>query len=96
MIHSFLTRLAFTVLSLFWGAAGWFVLLQGGFHKTYKFTRETTFVGGANGVVMAYLFLLLATVAAFVVLQSICARRFVFVLLALMVLAPPIIFLLRT
>ena len=96
MIHSTLARIAFTALSLFWGAAGWFVLLQGGFHKTYRFSKETTFVGGASGVLMAYLFLLLATVAAFVVLQSIRARRFVFVLLALMVLAPPIVFLLQT
>lgn len=96
MIHSTLARLAFTALSLFWGAAGWFVLLQGGFHKTYRFSKETTFVGGASGVLMAYLFLLLATVAAFVVLQSIRARRFVFVLLAFMVLAPPIVFLLQT
>lgn len=96
MIHSTLARIAFTALSLFWGAAGWFVLLQGGFHKTYRFSKETTFVGGASGVVMAYLFLLLATVAAFVVLHSIRARRFAFVILALMVLAPPIVFLLQT
>lgn len=96
MIHSTLARIACTALSLFWGAAGWFVLLQGGFHKTYRFSKETTFVGGASGVLMAYLFLLLATIAAFVVLQSIRARRIAFVLLALMVLAPPIVFLLQT
>ena len=96
MIHSTLARIAFTVLSLFWGAAGWFVLLQGGFHKTYRFSKETTFVGGAGGVFMAYLFLLMATIAAFVVLQSIRARRLVFVLIGLMYLVPPIVFLLRT
>ena len=88
-------RFAFFALSVFWAAAGWFVLLQGGFHKTYQYSRETTFVDGAGAVFMAYLFLLLATIAAGVLLQSIGARRSAFVALVLVVLVPPCLFLLR-
>lgn len=88
-------RFAFFALSVFWAAAGWFVLLQGGFHKTYKYSRETTFVDGAGAVLMACLFLLLATIAGGVLLQSLGARRWAFVVLVLVVLAPPCLFLLR-
>jgi hypothetical protein len=95
-IHSFWARVAFFALSVFWAAAGWFVLLEGGFHKTYKYTRETTYVDGAGAVLMAFLFLLLATIAAGVLLQSIGARRSAFVALVLLVLVPPCLFLLQS
>ena len=88
--------MAFTVLSIAWSAAAWFVLIQGGFHQTHKYSRETTFVGGAGGVFMAYLFLLLATVAAWVVLQSLSARRFAYLIVALLYLGPPVLLLMHT
>lgn len=94
-IRSIWARLAFVALSVFWVAAGWFVLLQGGFHKTYKYSKETTFVDGAGAVFMAYVFLLLATIAASVVLQSLGARRWAFVMLVIVFLVPPCLFLLR-
>lgn len=43
---------------------------------------------------MAYVFLLLATVAAWIVLQSLGARRFAYVIPALLYLAPPVFLLL--
>lgn len=93
IIRSPWARIAFAVLSLAWAAAAWFVLIQGGFHQTHKYSRETTFVGGAGGVFMAYLFLLLATVAAWVVLQSLGARRSAYLIPALLYLAPPVLLL---
>jgi hypothetical protein len=94
-IRSPWARFAFLALSAFWAAAAWFVLLQGGFHKTSKYSRDTSFVGGAGGVFMAAVFLLLAGIAAGIFLQSIGARRSAFVALVLLVLVPPSIFLLQ-
>ena len=88
-------RTAFAILSVAWAAAAWFVLVQGGVHQTHKYSRETTFVGGAGGIFMAYVFLLLATVAAWIVLQSLGARRSAYVIPALLYLAPPVFLLLR-
>ena len=94
-IRSPWARVALFALSVFWAAAGWFVVLQGGFHKTYKHSRETTFVDGSGGVFMAGLFLLLATIAGAILLQSIGARRWAFMAMILVVLVPPCLFLLR-
>lgn len=94
-IRSPWARLAFLVLSVFWAASGWFVLLQGGFHRTYKYSKETSFVDGAGGVFMALLFLFLAMIAASVVLQSLGARRSAFVVLGLIIFVPPSWFLLH-
>jgi hypothetical protein len=94
-IRSPWARFAFLALGAFWAAAGWFVLLQGGFHKTFKHSRETIFVGGAGGVFMAFVFLLLAAIAAGIFLQSIGARRSAFAALLMLVLVPPCLFLLR-
>lgn len=94
-IRSPWARLAFLALSVFWAAAAWLILLQGGFHKTVKYSRNTTFVGGAGGVFMAGVFLLLAGIAAGIFLQSIGARRSAFVALVLLVLVPPVLFLAR-
>ena len=93
-IQSPWARLAFFLLSVFWTAAGWMVLLQGGFHKTYKYSMETTFVGGAGGVLMAGLFLLLAAISAAIFLQSMAAHRLAFVVLGLALFVPPGLFLL--
>jgi hypothetical protein len=81
-------RFAFVVLALFWVAAGWFVMLQGGFATAPKRSTHITFVGGAGGALMACIFLLLAAVAAAVVLQSLRAPRAAYVVLALLVFGP--------
>ena len=94
-IRSPWARFAFFALSVCWAAAGWFVLLQGGFHKTYKYSRETTFVNGSGGMFMAGLFLLLAAIAAAVLLQSIGARRWAFLAVILVILVPPCLLLLQ-
>jgi len=90
-----LARLAFAVLTLFWGAAGWFFLIQGGFHKTYRFSKETTFVDGPGAIAVAATFLLLACISAAVVLQSLHARRGVYGVVILAILLPPCLFLLN-
>ena len=89
-IRSLWARIAFLLLSIGWAAAAWFVLLQGGFHRTQKYSTETTFVGGVGGVFIAYVFLLLATVAAWVVLQSLSARRSAYFIPASIYLLPPV------
>jgi hypothetical protein len=89
-------RFAFMALSAFWTAAGWSILLEGGFYKSYKYSKETTYVDGPSAVVMAYLFLLLATIAAAIVLQSIGARRSAFIGLIVIILGSPGLFLLRS
>lgn len=93
-IRSPWARFALFALSAFWAAAGWFVLLQGGFHKTYKHSRATTFVDGSGGMFMAGLLLLLAAIAGAILLRSIGARRWAFLAMVLMVLVPPCLFLL--
>ena len=94
-IRSPWARFALFALSAFWAAAGWFVLLQGGFHTTRKHSRDTTFVDGSGGVFMAGLFLLLAAIAAAALLQSIGARRWAFLAFILVILVPPCIFLIQ-
>lgn len=93
-IRSIWARLTFIALSGMWAAASWFILLQGGFHKTYKLSKETTFVDGNGAVFMAFVFLLLATIAASVFLQSLGVRQWAFVVLAIVFWVPPILFLL--
>ena len=87
-------RVAFAVLSAFWGAAAWFVLLQGGFHSSHKYSKETTFVGGGDGLLMAFIFFLLAAIAASVVLQSFNVHKLAYVAIALIFLLPPVCFVL--
>jgi hypothetical protein len=94
-IRSPWARFAFFGLSVFWAAAGWFVLLQGGFHKTYKYTGDTTFVTGASAVFMAGVLLLLASIAAGILLQSLGARRLTLLAWVLVILVPPCLFLMR-
>ena len=94
-IRSPWARIAFAVLSISWAAAGWFVLVQGGFHQTHKYSRATTFVGGAGGVFVACVFLTLATVAAWIVLQSLSVRRSAYLIPAAIYLGPPVFLLLR-
>ena len=94
-IRSPWARLAFFLLSVFWAAAGWMVLLQGGFHSTRKYSRETTFVDGPGGVFMACVFLMLATIAAAVLMRSLGQRWSALVVPALIFLLPPCIFLFR-
>ena len=92
-IRSPWAKFAFFALSVFWAVVGWYVLLQGGFHTTHKYTRETTYVDGAGAIVMAYIFLLLATVSSGVILESINARRSAYAALIFFFLVPPLILL---
>jgi hypothetical protein len=95
-IRSPVARIIFPILSLCWAGAAWFVLIEGGFHQTHKYSRETTFVGGPGGILMAYLFLLLATVAAWIVLQGLGVRRSAYAIPALLYLALPLLLLIQT
>jgi len=94
-IRSPVARIIFAILSVCWAGAGWFVLIEGGFHQTHKYSRETTFVGGPGGIFMAYLFLLLATVAAWIVLQGLGMRRSAYAIPALLYLGPPLLLLIQ-
>lgn len=86
-------RLAFVLLSLMWLGAGWFILLQGGFHKTVKYSRETTFVDGGSAIAMAWIFLALAAISAAVVLQSGKASRVAYGIVLGCILGTPAIML---
>lgn len=68
-------RLAFGVLSVFWLGAAWLVLLDGGFHKSVKYSTETTFVGGLGGGFMAVLFLVLSFIAGLVASRGLAGER---------------------
>jgi hypothetical protein len=93
-IRSLWGRAACLALAIFWAGAGWFILLQGGFHGGRKYTAATTFVDGGSAVFMAGLFLLLGALAGSVVLQSMRAPRWVFAVLVLVVAGPALVFLL--
>lgn len=88
-IKSNWARFAFITLAILWLTTGWFVLLYGGFYTSHKHSQITTFVDGLGAIFMAYLFLLLATVALAVVLQSYAARRNAYVVLGLLMFVPP-------
>ena len=88
-------RCAFIGLALFWAAAGWYVVLEGGFASTPKRSVHTVFVAGWGAVVMAATMLLLAVVSGSVVLQSLRARPAAYAMLALLVFAPPLVYALR-
>jgi hypothetical protein len=94
-IKSNWARFAFIALAILWTATGWFVLLYGGFYTSHKYSQVTTFVDGLGAIFMAYLFLLLATVALAVVLQSLAVRRNAYVVLGLLMFVPPCSFLIH-
>ncbi|MDH2918637.1 MAG: hypothetical protein PXX73_05535 [Sideroxydans sp.] len=88
-IKSNWARFAFIALAILWLTTGWFILLYGGFYSSHKYSQITTFVDGLGAIFMAYLFLLLATVALAVVLQSFAVRRNAYVALGLLIFLPP-------
>lgn len=87
-LRSAWARLAFGLLSAFWLGAAWLVLLQGGFHRTVKYSTETTFVGGLGGGLMAALFLVLSFIAGLVAVGGLAAERRAGLLLFAVVFLP--------
>lgn len=88
-IKSNWARFAFITLAILWLTTGWFVLLYGGFYTSHKYSQITTFVDGLGAIFMAYLFLLLATVALAVILQSFAAPRNAYAAVLLLMFVPP-------
>ena len=94
-IRSPWVRLAFLLLSALWAGGAWLILLEGGFYRTVKYSRESTFVGGAGGVFLALTFLVLAAAAGCILLRSFQAPRLTIVALILVIFGPPVWFLLQ-
>jgi len=82
-------RFAFIALALLWATTGWFILAYSGFYTSHKYSHVTTLVDGLGAILMAYLLLLLATIALAVVLQSFAVRRNAYVALSLLMFVPP-------
>ena len=74
-IKSNWARLAFVLMAAMWGAMGSYILYAGHFVKGYKFSTETIVVEGFGAFLMGAIFLFLAAIAIFIVLQSLHAGR---------------------
>ena len=72
-----------------WAIGGWMILLAGEFTKTYRYSPHSVRVDGPAAIVMAYIFFLLSTVAAVVVLQSLGTRRSTWVATGAIILVAP-------
>jgi hypothetical protein len=62
--------LGLTLMSAIWLGLAWMILHDGGFTKSYRLTKETTYVDGPAAVVMALIFIALAVIALAVVYQG--------------------------
>ena len=94
MIRSPWARLAFCGLAVIWSVAGWLILIDGGFTKSVRHSKETIRVDGAAGVSMALIFFLLSAIAIAVVLRSLAVRDRWVVATATLVVAAPAVYLL--
>ena len=90
------TLVAVAALCAFGLLGGWLILLSGGFHHMpSRFSRETTFVGGAPALFMAAIFFTLAFIALAALLQAINSSRYWYFLLGGILMVPPLLFCLR-
>jgi len=89
MIRSPWARLAFGGLAAMWSMAGWLILYDGGFTKSFRHSKETIRVEGAPGVALAFIFFLLSAIAIAVVMRSLAVPgRWVTAAAALVIAAP--------
>lgn len=95
-IRSIWAKAAFMMLGIFWASVGWFILVQGGFTTTQKYSHQTTYVDGAGAIFVAFVFLILANVSIAIVFQNAASKRpSIFFILSAALLMPPVIFLLQ-
>ncbi len=77
-----------------WSVAGWLILIDGGFTKSVRHSTETTRVDGAPGAALAFIFIVLSTIALAVLLRSLQVRGHWVAATAALVVAAPAAYLL--
>lgn len=91
-IKSVWVRILVAMLGLMWLGAGWFIILTGGFHKSYKYSNHTTFVDGWSAFFMAYIFLALAAGSSVMLLESISVPKPIQIGVAAAILITPLLY----
>lgn len=92
-IQSAWGKLAIFLCSMMWTATGWWIILSGGFTKSFKLSSATTYVDGTPAVVMAYLFFVLGTIGVWVAVQSWNPKRDVYGTIATLIVGAPTLYL---
>ena len=84
-------RVAAGLLAVFFEAMGWLTLLQGGISLKGK-SGHSSFVDGSMSLVMALFFFLVSALGVALLLRSLGARRNTYALAAVLLLLPPLVF----
>ena len=82
-------KIALSLCAVMWTATGWWILVSGGFTRSYRLSKATTYVDGLPAVLMAMLFFTLATVTAWVILESLKPQKGIYALFALVMIGLP-------
>ncbi|MBL8405240.1 MAG: hypothetical protein JNL16_11915 [Dechloromonas sp.] len=91
VIRSRAGRWALLALAVLWGLAGWWIIVDGGLMLSVgKRSQNPALIDGGQALFMAAVFLLLSTVTAAAVLQSLRAGRLWYGLLLIANLGLPI------
>lgn len=92
-VHSVWGKLALFLCSIMWTATGWWIIISGGFTKSYKLSNATTYVDGNPAVLMAYLFFVLGSVGAIAAVQSWKPNRTVYGIMTTLIVGVPTLYL---
>jgi hypothetical protein len=90
---SALAHVALSIMSLIWAIYAWNVLWEGGFTKSFRHSKETTYVDGFGAVFIAFIFFSLAAISLCIVFKRVDAPRFLSVATASVLLGIPIMYL---
>ena len=86
-------RIAIAALALLGLIGGWMIVITGGFHHGYRYSKETIFINGGLALVMAAIMFLMATVAFASLLQAERVKAGWYFVLGMATLGLPVLFL---
>lgn len=92
-IKSLWGKAALSLCAIMWAATGWWIVITGGFTKSFRHSPHTIYVDGPPALAMAYLFFLLATTAVWSAVQSWKPKRFIYGAISVAIMGAPTVYL---
>lgn len=89
-------RFLIAICSVAWCITGWWIIVSGGFTKSYRLSTTTTYVDGTPAMVMGFLFFFLSVMGAWVAVQSWNPSWLMYGLIAALIVGTPTIYIFVT
>jgi hypothetical protein len=81
---------ALGAMCFIWLTTGWYIIVNGGFYSTARYTRVVTYADGFASVLMAFVFFGLAATGVAIILKRLNLRKSFAVMTAIAILCPPV------